>query len=115
MTSYYGPYSSDYDDVPMRRANNEWRNDPARLEAARARISEIGSCFDQAHDLLKQAVDAFAAAGLLDPDEDAQAARCQKALLMTLTQFDRDAPFVTDEPTDTYLGNKAAFGYAMKD
>lgn len=107
----YDPYYDD-DGVPMRRANSEWRNDPQRREAARVRLAEISDAFEAAHAHLQAAVAAFATVGVLDPNEDAIAERCQRALRMTLTRFDSDAQSVTEEPNDTYLGNKAAFGYA---
>lgn len=113
LSDGYDPYYGD-DDVPTRRANDEWRNDPERREAARARLAEISEAFEAAHAHLKQAVAAFSKAGVLDPNDDAIAERCQRALRMTLIRFDTDAQSVTEEPNDTYIGNKAAFGYAMK-
>lgn len=112
-SSTHSPYSNTYDDGIVRRANAEWRRDPERREAARARLAEISDAFEAAHAHLKQAVAAFSAAGVLNPHEDAIAERCQRALVSALVRFDRDAPTLTEAPNDTYLGNKAAFGYAQ--
>ena len=117
MQSTHSPYSNAHedDDAYTRRADSNWRDDPERREAARTRIEEIQSAFDQAHEHLKQAVAAFDAVGALDPNEDALAARCQKALRLAAIRFAGDASMVMEAPNDTYLGNKAAFGYAMRD
>lgn len=109
----YDPYYGN-EDALTRRANDQWRNDPERREAARVRLAEISAAFEQAHEHLKGAMAAFDALGVLDATEDATAERCQHALRMTLVRFDRVAQFVTDDPNENLLGNKAAFGYAMK-
>lgn len=110
----YDPYYGE-DSGPMRRANDEWRHDPERREAARARLTEISDAFEAAHAHLKQAMAAFDKVGVLDATTgsyEAIPARCQRSLRMALIRFDSDAKMVAEEPTDTYLGNAAAFGYA---
>lgn len=93
--------------------SDQMRNDPARKAAVKERDEEIQAAFSNAHDLLRQAQAAFAAAGHIDPHEDALAARCQSALWHALHQFDGDARFIMAETNDTALGNRAARGLPL--
>lgn len=97
----------------MTTYSDEMRNDPARKAAVAERIGEVQVAFSNAHDLLRQAQAAFAAAGHIDPDEDALAARCQSALSIALIKFDSDARFIMAEHNDNYLGNQAAKGLPL--
>lgn len=114
MQSTHSPYSNTYedDDAHRRRANDEWRHDPARREAARARAEEVRAAHIEAHALLQQAVSVLRAVGPLDPDQDAMTLRASRDLGVALVRFDRDAKIIGAPLNETAIGNRAAFGYA---
>lgn len=103
-----GMFFEDANDDDWVRANEDMRNDPERRAAIEAQIKRRQAVFTQARELLAQA-DALLR-GLGPLSDDALVERCAQAVFRARIQMDGDARQILEEPTATYVGNKAAFG-----
>jgi hypothetical protein len=88
-------------------ANEDWRNDPARREAAEEVHRLWTAAAHTAGDHLDAAVRAF---DDLPKSGSPIRERVAHNLRMAKVSFDADFRFVTDPPTDVLIGNMAAFG-----
>lgn len=92
----------------MTHADKDMRHDPARCAAIKAQIEQRQAAFAQAHELVTQA--AALMMGLGDLSDDPLTERCASAVAFARIKMDGDARQVLAEPTETYIGNRAAFG-----
>lgn len=97
-----------YDDNTSVRADIDMRNDPERLGAIKTQIEHRQAVFAQAHELVTQATALLRTLG--DLSDQPLTKRCADAVFLARIQMDHDARLVLVEPTETYLGNMAAFG-----
>ena len=91
----------------MTRANEEWRNDPARRQAAADLHAEWMAALDEAEPHLEAAAAAFR--GLRIPDAE-NSGRQVDWVRAYIGQALRTSQATPREASETLIGNMAAFG-----
>lgn len=84
------------------------RNDPFRKAAVLEEIKHRQEVFAKAQALLNEA--STLPGGLGRIEDDPLLARCVDAVRHAAARVASDADFILEEPTDCYLGNRAASG-----
>ncbi len=106
------PFSDDTDPSERRYANEEWRRDPDRRQAAYDAHAEWLAALDEAEPHLRAALAAFD--GLRDEEHFRLQAKVRDALRTAVYELDRIKTF-REPASDTKVGNMAAFGVGWRD
>lgn len=97
---------SDWEDDAV-HADNNWRNDTERRDAAAALYSRWMATVNRVEVLLTEAANQFK---YEDLKWDDPVARMLKDVDLQIFSALRRLPDIKDGPSDTYIGNMAAFG-----
>jgi hypothetical protein len=90
------------------KANEEWRNDPERRAAVAAQIRQRQEVFEEAFEHVKEANRLLRSLGYVT--DDPILARSQGEVIRAHQRLSSDRDWIMDEPNETYIGNRAAFG-----